>query len=434
MLGVALAHRTASAAPSASWVDATARAVAQLAAGQGVERFLSAESAALFRHVLRGMTMTNLKIAALGGLVLATTAVGMAIGWARMGDSQNQDRPPPNAAAQGAAAAPLDPVEAQRQVFQSLKPLGLAMYSYQEAHGRFPAAAIQGPDGKPLLSWRVALLPYILENDLYRSFKLDEPWDSPHNKPLLEKMPLLFAPPHPPGPAPGGGSVTHYRVFVGAGTPFEGGRGPRLEDFSDGVDRTILITESDEAVPWTKPDELSYDQDKPLPPLGGGPRGSFLILMADGSVRSIPADIDPALLRQAITRNDKQPVDLKRLGAGQPLPPPPGRKSGRDGKRSETGRPGDRGAGQAGKSRQAIRSASADACSTQRGSRWRAPPSISFGPRLLCGFRTPGRSVVPSRQRRAGPTVGSDSPWTVHSGRMSASSRGRSAGEILATP
>ena len=345
MLGVALAQRTASAAPSAAWVEGTAWAAVQLAAGNGVERFLSVKSAALFQHVLRTMMMTKLKITALGGLVLAASAVGIAMGRARIDNPQAANQPP-NDVAPGAAPAALDPAEAQRQVFQSLKPLAVAMYDYQEAHRRFPAAAIQGPDGKPLLSWRVAVLPYILENDLYQSFKLNEPWDSPHNKPLLEKMPRLFAPPHALGPAPPRGSVTHYRVFIGPGTPFEGGLGPRLEDFSDGVDRTILITESDEAVPWTKPDELSYDPDKPLPPLGKGPRGSFLILMADGSVRSIPEDIDPALLRQAITRNDKQPVDLKRLGAGQPLPPPPGQKPGPDSKRTETGRPRDRRAAQ----------------------------------------------------------------------------------------
>ena len=82
------------------------------------------------------------------------------------------------------------------------------MYNYREAHGRFPAAAIQGPDGKPLLSWRVAVLPYLAENDLYQSFKLDEPWDSPHNKPLLERMPRLFAPPQPAGRRRRGASRT----------------------------------------------------------------------------------------------------------------------------------------------------------------------------------------------------------------------------------
>ena len=113
MLGVALAQRTASAAPSAAWVQGTARAAAQLAAGQGVERLLSAESAMLFRHVLRAMTMTNLKIAALGGLVLATTAVGMTMGWGRMDKPQVVDRPPPRDVPPVAVAAAPDPAAVQ---------------------------------------------------------------------------------------------------------------------------------------------------------------------------------------------------------------------------------------------------------------------------------------------------------------------------------
>jgi hypothetical protein len=348
MLSVALAHRTASAAPSAAWVQETARAAAQLAAGQGVEQLLSAESAMLFRHVLRAMTMTNLKIAALGGLVLATTAVGMTMGWGRMNKPQVVDRPPPRDVPPVAAEDAPDPAAVQRQIANNLKIVGLAMHNYPKADGRFPAPAIQGPDGKPLLSWRVAILPYLDEVELYQSFKLDEPWDSPHNKPLLERMPDVFAPPHPWGQAPG--NLTHFRVFVGEGTPFEGGRGPRQEDFPDGLDRTIMVVEADEAVPWTKPDELPYAPDKPLPALGGGPRGSFVAQMADGSVLFIPAKFDEALLRRAITRNDKQPLDLDRLGSRQPLPAPPQAQPGQDSKRSTTGRPVERKAGQTGTS------------------------------------------------------------------------------------
>ena len=320
MLGVTLAQRTASAAPSAAWVEGTARAAAQLAAGRGVERFLSAESAELFRSVLRAMTMTKLKIAAMGGSVLAVSAVGMAMALGRVDNPRVVDGPPPNDVPLVAAAAPMGPSAIQEQV-NNLKQVGLAMHSYREAHGRFPAPAIRGPDGKPLLSWRVAILPYLAENELYHSFKLDEPWDSPHNKPLLERMPQLFAPPRSQGQAPGG--LTQFRTFVGEGTPFEGGRAPRWEDFADGPDRTILIAEADEAVPWTKPDELPYAPDKPLPALGGGPLGSFLVMTADGRVLSIPAAFDEVLLRRAITRNDKQPVDLDRLEASYGPPPGP---------------------------------------------------------------------------------------------------------------
>jgi hypothetical protein len=291
--------------------------------------------------------MTNLKIAALGGLVLATTAVGMTMGWGRIEQPQVVDRPPPprDAPSVAAAAAP-DPAAVQRRMANNLKVVGLAMHNYREAHERFPAPAIQRPDGKPLLSWRVAILPYLADVELYQSFKLDEPWDSPHNKQLLERMPEVFAPPGPEGQAPG--SVTHFRIFVGTGTPFEAGRGPRWEDFTDGSERTIMVVEADEAVPWTKPEELPYAQDKPLPALGGGPRGSFVAQMGDGSVLFIPAKFDEVLLRRAITRNDKQPLDLDRLGSSEPHPAPPKAKPGQDTNRSTTDRPADRKAGQTG--------------------------------------------------------------------------------------
>jgi RNA polymerase sigma factor (sigma-70 family) len=348
MLGVTLAHRAALAAPPAAWVEATARSAAQLAAGQPVDRFLAAASAEQFRYALVAMTMIKLKIAALGGLAIAATAVGMAIALGGLGNFGVVDQPPPNDVAPVAlvvAEAPLDPAAVQVQR-NNLKLVGLAMHNYREAHGCFPAPAIQGPDGKPLLSWRVAILPYLAEDELYQSFKLDEPWDSPHNKPLLERMPQLFAPPRSQGQAPR--SLTQFRTFVGEGTPFEGGRGPRWEDFSDGLDRTILIVEADEAVHWTKPEELPYAADKSLPALGGGPAASFLVLMADGRVLSIPVVFDAVLLRRAITRNDGQPLDLDRLATGEPLPAPPGGKPGQDANQSTTGPPGDRGAGETG--------------------------------------------------------------------------------------
>ncbi len=365
MMSATIAHRTASAALSTAWVQDTARTAAQLAAGQGVERILSAESAALFRCALRTTIMTKLKIVALGGLVLGATVAGMAMAWSTPGKPGAVEPPPENdppavavaaaplgpAAAQQvqktpavAVAAPLDPAAVKGKQ-NNVKQVGLAMYNYLEAHGRLPAPAIQGPDGKPLLSWRVAILPYLDQNELYRSFKLDEPWDSPHNKPLLERMPYLYASaPQPPSQAQG--SLTPFRVFIGQGTPFEGGRGPRLEDISDGLDQTILVVEANESVPWTKPDELPYAPDKPLPALGG----NFVVLLANGRVLSIPAKFDAALLRRAITCNDKQPVDLDHVEIHEPHPAPSGPRPGQDGKQSTAGQPGERGAGPAGRS------------------------------------------------------------------------------------
>ena len=75
----------------------------------------------------------------------------------------------------------------------NLKQIGRGMHIYHEVNGRLPPAAITDKDGKPLLSWRVAILPYVEQQALYNKFKLDEPWDSPHNKALIEEMPAVYA-------------------------------------------------------------------------------------------------------------------------------------------------------------------------------------------------------------------------------------------------
>ena len=93
------------------------------------------------------------------------------------------------------------------------------MRNYHDANKHFPAAAIRSKDGKPLLSWRVALLPMMEHEKLYDQFHLDEPWDSEHNKKLIDKMPAMYRSPKSRLKAPG---MTNYVVPVGPGTVFEG--------------------------------------------------------------------------------------------------------------------------------------------------------------------------------------------------------------------
>jgi RNA polymerase sigma factor (sigma-70 family) len=206
--------------------------------------------------------------------------------------------------------AHVEQVIGRRRIARNLFRVGEALMQYHHAHRRLPAAAIFSQDGKPLLSWRVALLPYLGEDDLYRQFKLDEPWDSAHNKKLLEKMPEFFAP--PPGKARDE-YATFYRVFTGLGTAFEGKEGLKLDEFPDGRSTTLLVVEAGMAVPWTKPDELPYDAN-PLPKLGGVFEGRFHLVMADGSVHLVGPRFDEDTMRRIITRNDGKVINLDDLG------------------------------------------------------------------------------------------------------------------------
>ncbi len=190
------------------------------------------------------------------------------------------------------------------QSMNNLKQIGLAMHAHENAYGKFPARASFDSKGKPLLSWRVHLLPWFGEENLYEQFKLDEPWDSEHNKKLIPRMPALYLnPSSATGPGAAGPGLTTYLTPVGKGTVFEGDKGLKVADLRDGLSKTILVVEAndDRAVVWTKPDDWQHDPEKPLAGLGNAhPRG-FGALFADGNVKFISADIDPATFRALLT-------------------------------------------------------------------------------------------------------------------------------------
>src|SRR5262249_50301364 len=194
---------------------------------------------------------------------------------------------------------------AERATTQNnLHQIAIAMFNYESAMRCFPPPAISSKDGKPLLSWRVALLPYLDQLDLYNQFKLDEPWDSPNNKKLLEKMPKVYAPVRGQTKVP---YSTYYQVFTGQEAPFRldgKAEGPRIANFTDGTSNTFLVVEAGEAVPWTRPDDLPYDAKKPVPRLGGQFQQGFHAAMADGSILFIKKEIDEAILRALINPAD----------------------------------------------------------------------------------------------------------------------------------
>jgi prepilin-type processing-associated H-X9-DG protein len=202
---------------------------------------------------------------------------------------------------------------ARVQEQNNLKQIGLAMHNFNDTNMALPqATAYRSADGKPLLSWRVAILPYVEQSNLYAQFRIDEPWDSPHNSRLQSMMPRIYA---QPGEKDTSSGLTRYQVLVGSGTAFEerpmfpprsglqlGMKIPM--DFQDGTSNTILVVLADEAVPWTKPVDLRYDPTGPLPRFSKRFSGGFNVGLADGSVRMVSHSISEPTLRNAITRND----------------------------------------------------------------------------------------------------------------------------------
>jgi hypothetical protein len=194
------------------------------------------------------------------------------------------------------------------QSMNNMKQLVLGMLNHESAKKAFPAQANLGADGKPLLSWRVHILPFLEQEALHKEFHLDEPWDSDHNKKLVERMPAVFRNPSSGAPP----NTTTYLMPVGPGTIGEAKEGVAIAKITDGTSWTVLLVEAndDRAVPWTKPDDWQYTPDQPFAGLGGAHPGGFSAALCDGSVRFIAAGIDPIIWKALLTIAGGEAVKL----------------------------------------------------------------------------------------------------------------------------
>ncbi len=185
-----------------------------------------------------------------------------------------------------------------------LKQIGLALHSHYDTKGAFPAQANFDAAGKPLLSWRVQLLPYLEQSELYKEFRQDEPWDSEHNKKLLSRMPEIFRAQGSKHTAKSG--KTTFLAPIYEGSVLGSDTATKIADIRDGTSNTIAVVEvADEAaVPWTKPDDWQVDDKDPLKGLGD----TFAALLCDASVRFFTKDIAPDTLKALLTRSGGEVV------------------------------------------------------------------------------------------------------------------------------
>ena len=233
-----------------------------------------------------------------------------------------------------------------RQSIRNLKQLAIALHDWADAHHitpektdnladpksalnspfyRFPPAVVYGKDGRGKFphSWRVELLPYLKAKSLYGEYRFDEPWDSPANKQLLEKMPEVFR-------NPADDSVNYnsaYFVLVGRlvddtangpalQTLFSCKVGVAFRQITDRTSNTVAMVEAKRDIPWTKPEDIPYDPAGKLPQLGGYFKEGYGLNFADGHCQFVFEPIKDAALKALISpaAGDVSDYQFRRLG------------------------------------------------------------------------------------------------------------------------
>jgi hypothetical protein len=201
------------------------------------------------------------------------------------------------------ADEPLGPVteEQLKKSRNNIKQFVLAYHNYNDTFGFLPTNQLS-KEKKPLLSWRVQILPFIEQDNLYKQFKLDEPWDSPNNIKLVEQIPPIYVPVR--GRAEKG--QTFYQAFGGSHGWLKPGASIPAS-FPDGLSNTFVVAEAAKPVIWTKPDDLEYD-GKMIPDLGGMFDGRFTVGFGDGSTRRFLRDTPKDQLKLFIDPSDGMPI------------------------------------------------------------------------------------------------------------------------------
>ena len=193
----------------------------------------------------------------------------------------------------------------------NLKQIGLALHNQHSASGQFSTGVARAQNdfaGRPLrdseltskLSWRVEVLPYLEQGNVFNAMNLGEPWDSAANRRFADTPISQYS-----DPETRADPATRWRTFYGRGTPFDPNFPQRLSiiQITDGTSNTIMVAESGEKVTWSRFGEIKFDENNPPAPSTFGRVGkdTFQVLLFDGSVRNVRKTISPQTLTHAIT-------------------------------------------------------------------------------------------------------------------------------------
>lgn len=190
----------------------------------------------------------------------------------------------------------------QAHKMNNQKQIALALHNYISARGHLPPQCVVDEEGNRLLSWRVLILPYLEQSNLYQAFRLDEPWDSPHNLKVAQTIPFPFAS-EDGALDPNGVPLTKIVAPLTEKSAFgKPGKPVGFRHITDGTSNTLWFFESKhDGVPWTKPEDVVVDVEDPKKAIGG--EGDFIGSLIDGSVHSFPKDLKADTLNALITIN-----------------------------------------------------------------------------------------------------------------------------------
>lgn len=160
-------------------------------------------------------------------------------------------------------------IDREIKIRDNMRQISLGIEMFADVHkNKLPAPASYDEEHEPLLSWRVHLLPFLLQEDLYNEFHLDEPWDSDHNRTLIERIPEQYQSlTAERGKTPFLLAVGENSIFAGPSSNAQDRvKGIGIYEKDDLADDAFYLVDAAPGnhVIWTKPEDWDFDQPNPL--------------------------------------------------------------------------------------------------------------------------------------------------------------------------
>tara|TARA_R100000789_G_scaffold81517_1_gene76776 strand:- start:353 stop:1102 length:750 start_codon:yes stop_codon:yes gene_type:complete len=198
----------------------------------------------------------------------------------------------------------------------NLKQLGLAMHFYYDDHKMFPSPKGDFGNELPPYSWRIALLPYVEESQLFDRYNFSEEWNGPSNASMNSiQLTLFLCPENPLRTGDHPRTETDYVGIIGDETIFSDGHPTKFHDISDGTSNTLMFGELlNSDIHWMEPRDLDFNAISKRINSGGvgissDHEGGANVAFVDGMVRFLSEDIEPNVLRALMTKSGGETVD-----------------------------------------------------------------------------------------------------------------------------
>ncbi len=183
----------------------------------------------------------------------------------------------------------------------NISQIGTALLQYEADHGTFPPLYTTDDKGRPLVSWRALILPYLEGQDIYEACRFDEPWNSPTNSQLAAIDLYFFRCPSDPNSRP---AETSYLAVVGPGTVWSVDEPIGLDDIEDNTQTILLVEVAGSGISWMEPRDLSLQDAlrginaEPGPCISSGHPGRAVVVFADGHVQTVDESLTIDELRE----------------------------------------------------------------------------------------------------------------------------------------